>query len=200
VRSLYRDNKKPENTSRAIANQTNTLQQGKSFPAVPLLQKISRISDTTTIQRVKSEPNNRHNYDYEYTYNGLKFFHRLDGKRTAKFAGPIVYTRAPRRPTPKVRYKRKTDAAGNLIAHSLGGPYNYPGNFVAMDKFINGAGGDWGKMEHYVRTKLKKKGAKGYMSAKPVYHSSKSHRPVQIIVTAHFNRSPFRKRWIIATP
>ena len=68
-----------------------------------------------------------------------------------------------------------------------------------MNKKINSAGGAWGKMEGYVRTRLKQKGTKVWMAVKPKYDGIKK-RPIRIEVSLTFNRSPFKVRFNIPTP
>jgi hypothetical protein len=162
----------------------------------------ARLLATPLVQRVKQQPKHPGRYQATTAHGGRTYYHRIDPvtKRTTKFSGPLVYVKGGRVGTPKVAYKRKNDAAGHLIAHSFGGPPKYTGNFVAMDSYINGAGGDWGKMEHYIRQRLKAKSTAAYMSVTPLYANGTSKRPTSIVVTAHFNRKPFKKQWTVNTP
>lgn len=133
-------------------------------------------------------------------YGGRTYYYRTDpSKRTIKISGPLVYTKGDRKPTAKVPYKRKTDASGHLIAHSFGGPPSLTQNYVAMNKFINSAGGDWGKVEGYIRTRLKQKGIGVWMAVLPQY-SGVSKRPHEIWVRLRFNKSPYVVRFKVLTP
>ena len=163
---------------------------------------VTQALASSPAQLVKSQPKHKANYTSTTTHDGRTYYHKASKRnnRTKKFSGPIVYTNTARINTPKVRYKRKNDAAGHLIAHSFGGPPTFTGNFVAMNKIVNSAGGDWGKMETYIRKRLKKKSTAAYMSVTPKYADKNSQRPTSIIVTVHFNRAPKWKRWTIATP
>jgi len=154
------------------------------------------------LAKTKDKPRHPGRYTTHPTYGGRTYHHRIGGvgKRTTKFSGPIVYVRGGRKATPKVPYKRKNDAAGHLIAHSFGGPPKFIGNFVAMNKLVNSAGGDWGKMESYIRNRLKVKSTSAYMSVSPNYPNPNSKRPDSIRVTVHFNRNPKKKSWDIQTP
>jgi hypothetical protein len=159
---------------------------------------------TTTAQPAqltKQTPKNPGNYTATAVHGGRTYHHKFDGisKRTTKFSGPLTYVQGGRKNTPKVAYKRKNDAAGHLIAHSFGGPPQFTGNFVAMNKLINSAGGAWGQMEFYIRKRLKAANTTAYMSVTPNYPNAKSKRPNSISVTAHFNRDPKKKKWTIAT-
>ncbi len=153
-------------------------------------------------QLTKQTPKNPGNYTSTTAHGGRTYHHKFDGvsKRTTKFSGPLVYVQGGRKNTPKVAYKRKNDAAGHLIAHSFGGPPQFAGNFVAMNKLVNGAGGAWGQMEFYIRNRLKAANTVAYMSVTPIYPDAKSKRPTSIAVTAHFNRDPKKKKWVILTP
>jgi hypothetical protein len=152
-------------------------------------------------QMVKARPKNRRGYATT-AHAGRTYYHRHDAasNRTIKFAGPIIYTQCGRIATPKVSYKRKADHAGHLIAHSFGGPPRFAGNFVAMNKLVNSAGGDWGEMEAYIRKRLKARNTAAYMSVSPQYSDPKTKRPTSIVVTVHFNRDPKKKRFTILTP
>jgi hypothetical protein len=153
-------------------------------------------------QYTKQAPNHPKQYSGSVVHDGRKYHHKFDStkKRYTKIAGPIRYIKDQRVATPKVPYKRKDDAAGHLIAHSMGGPPKFVGNFVAMNKTINSAGGDWGKMEACIRKRLKARNTTAYMSATPVYPNDQSKRPISIEVTVHFNRKPYKQKWIIPTP
>lgn len=154
------------------------------------------FAGTTT---VKSRPKHYTNY-MKHKHAGRNYFFRSDAnKRVAKIAGPLVYTTTKRFPTLKVAAKRKTDASGHLIAHSLGGPPKLTHNYLAMNRFINSAGGDWGKTEAYIRDRCKVKGTKVWMSVYPRY-LNKSKRPYEIEVRLKFNKKPQNVRFLIDTP
>jgi len=131
---------------------------------------------------------------------GRNYYSRKDHMgRVTKFAGSLKYHTGSRQSTPKVPYKRNNDQAGHLIAHSFGGPPKFTDNFVAMDKKVNSKGGAWGRMESYIRTRLKQSGTKVWMAVRPNY-PGKNRRPDVIRVSLTFNRSPFKVRFRIPTP
>lgn len=150
---------------------------------------------------VKTRPKHPQKYPNTHTYDGRTYYSRTDAQgRVTKIAGSLVYTKSKRKPTPNVPYKRKGDQAGHLIAHSLGGPPKFTANFVAMKRKINSAGGDWGKMEAYIRKRLQAKNTQAWMSVKPVFANDKIKRPSEINVTVKFNRPPKEKTFNIQTP
>ncbi|MBW4632741.1 MAG: DNA/RNA non-specific endonuclease [Iphinoe sp. HA4291-MV1] len=150
---------------------------------------------------VKTQPKHLRKYPIQHTHDGRTYYSRTDAQgRVTKIAGSLVYTKSKRIGTPKVPYKRKGDHAGHLIAHSFGGPPKFTGNFVAMKKEINLAGGDWGRMEAYIRGRLKAPKTKAWMSVKPVFANDKTKRPSEINVTVKFNRQPYERTFNIQTP
>lgn len=167
-------------------------------------QSVQREAMRQPIQtaKVKIKPKNPGKYTATTMHDGRTYYHKYDNAlgRTIKFSGPIKYVQNPRKNTPKVPYKRKNDAAGHLIAHSFGGPPQFTGNFVAMNKSINGSGGDWGKMESHIRRRLQARNTTAYMSVTPIYSDNKGKRPTSIKATVRFNRPPYKKLYTIQTP
>jgi len=134
-------------------------------------------------------------------YNGRPYTFKSDAQNRPTFAGgQIDYVKGGRKATMKVPNKRVTDVSAHLIAHSLGGPPSERLNYVAMDSQINSHGGTWGRMEFYIRQRVKKKGSWGMMLAQPLYPTAAMKRPDRIVVDAAFNRKPKRKHWVINTP
>ncbi|MBC8754332.1 DNA/RNA non-specific endonuclease [Kordia sp. YSTF-M3] len=179
------------------------IQLGKKLTPAKRLEALRRAGHVTGISKIKRvgkrRPKSLGGYA-QTTVSGRKYYSRKDPTgRVVKFAGGLKYSKAARKATPKVPYKRKNDAAGHLIAHSFGGPPKFTDNFVAMNKTINSAGGAWGKMEGYIRQRLKQKNIEVWMSVKPHY-VGKSKRPISIGVSLTFNRSPFKVKFNIATP
>jgi hypothetical protein len=149
---------------------------------------------------VKTKPKHLNKYPRTHDYGDRKYYSRTDLQgRVTKIAGPLQYTKSNRVGTLKVPYKRKGDQSGHLIAHSFGGPPKFTHNYVAMKKEINQAGGDWGKMETYIRNRLKAKNTNAWMSVQPVYANDKTKRPSEIKVTVKFNRPPTEKTFNIKT-
>ncbi|HWS85707.1 MAG TPA: DNA/RNA non-specific endonuclease [Pyrinomonadaceae bacterium] len=134
-------------------------------------------------------------------YGGRTYYHQVDGRgRITKYQGPLRYVSGGRVATVPTKNKRKGDQNGHLIAHSLGGDPKFSLGYVAMKRSINLAGGDWGKMESYVRYRLQQKGIKVYMAVKPSYATATIGRPNSIRVSVYFNRSPFKVIFNIDTP
>ncbi|MBD2526674.1 DNA/RNA non-specific endonuclease [Nostoc sp. FACHB-133] len=149
---------------------------------------------------VKAKPKHPNKYS-THDYSGRTYYSRKDPQgRVTKIAGPLKHTIGKRVGTLKVSYKRKGDQSGHLIAHSLGGPPRLDHNYVAMKREINAAGGQWGKMESYIRKRLKANGSAAWMSVEPVYKDDKNKRPIEINVTVKFNRPPKEKKYNIKTP
>lgn len=152
-----------------------------------------------TAATFKNKPKHPHKYT-KSSYQGRHYYHATDaGNRTVKISGALVYTTAKRQPTRNVSYKRKSDVSGHLIAHSFGGPPKLTSNYVAMSRIINAAGGDWGKVEGYIRTRLKQSGIKIWMAVIPQY-TGVSKRPSTIDIRLRFNRSPAVLHFSVPTP
>jgi hypothetical protein len=136
-----------------------------------------------------------------HNYGGRTYYHQSDARgRITKYQGPLTYVQGGRVATIKTKNKRKTDQNGHLIAHSVGGDPHFALGYVAMNKQINSAGGDWGRMEGYIRSRLQQTGIMVYMAVKPNYPSATMHRPDSVRVSVYFNRSPFKVTFNINTP
>lgn len=158
-------------------------------------KKVSLVG----VSGIKKKPKHPGKYT-SHSYGGRSYYYRRDAqKRVVKISGPLVYTNAKRVATAKVKYKRKTDASGHLIAHSFGGPPKLTENYVAMNKAINSAGGDWGAVEGYIRTRLKQAGIAVWMAVYPEY-AGVGQRPTKISVRLRFNKSPHVVWFSVDTP
>ena len=181
----------------------STIQCGKGQTPAQLLKKTVGVGDST-FRGVRKAPRDWKKRKFErLTHGGRDYYHHSEqtGKifRTRRMEGPIVYTATGRVATVKTKGKRKNDANGHLIAHSFGGPPKFDRNFVAMCAVVNSAGGDWGRMETYVRTRLKQKGIAAYMVTKPDYTGATCQtRPTRIHVSVYFNKSPYKVKFDIA--
>ncbi|WP_165962893.1 DNA/RNA non-specific endonuclease [Occultella glacieicola] len=179
------------------------VQRGKTTPQTRRAALIKRgLLTTTSFGKgsfpVKTGPKNVHKYS-RHKHDGRKYYFAHAKNRTGKVSGPLVLVRGGRSATMKVPNKRKSDASGHLIAHSLGGPPRLLANYVAMNRKINSAGGDWGRLEQVIRDRLRVKGTKCWMSVRPVYGAN-VNRPTSIVVKLRFNRSPHVMVATILTP
>ncbi|MEM6719519.1 MAG: DNA/RNA non-specific endonuclease [Bacteroidota bacterium] len=189
------------------SNYAATIQLGKKkeTPAQKLakLRALGVVTrELKTSRAAKLRPKDASKYGETFMHGGRTYYIMRDAnKRVTKFAAKLHYYKGKRIATPrnKVPYIRKNDQAGHLIAHSLGGPPKLLANFVAMDKTINGKSGAWAKMEEYIRTRLKQKNIKVWMSVKPNYPGKKK-RPDHIEVSLTFNRSPYKVGFDVPTP
>lgn len=167
------------------------------------LQSRNLVTSTSQVAPgggIKKVPKNPLNYPTSHTHGGRTYYYRKDASgRTVKIAGSIVHTTAKRSATRKTKNKRKNDANGHLIAHSIGGPPTLTENYVAMDRAINSAGGDWGKVEGYIRTRIQQRGTQAWMAVLPSYPNATMQRPHEIEVRLKFNRSPYSIRFKIPT-
>ncbi|MEM6684605.1 MAG: DNA/RNA non-specific endonuclease [Bacteroidota bacterium] len=174
---------------------TNVIQLGKGKTLADRLKKIRsmgvHITKSSDKIPIKTQPKRLAGYTTQ-TFGGRTYYTRKDAAgRVIKFAGSVVYTTTPRVATPDVPNKRVKDQSGHLIAHSFGGPTKMKDNFVAMNKTANSKSGSWGKMEGYIRARLKQKGIKAWMSVRPRYAGT-IKRPHNIKVSLTFNRSPYK--------
>lgn len=186
------------------ASATGVIQAEKKTPPKRLAElrqkRVVTHSDTVSIP-IKTAPKHPTHYPSTRVYGGRTYHYRTDPQgRLEKISGPLTYTNAGRVATMKVPNKRRSDQSGHLFAHSLGGPPRLNLNYVAMNRRINSAGGEWGKMEGYIRARMKQRGTRGWMSVKPDYPRVAMKRPHRIRVRARFNRSPYVVHFLIPTP
>lgn len=138
-----------------------------------------------------------------HAFGGRTYYHQSDTSgRITKYQGRLSFVKGGRSATMKTKNKRKTDQNGHLIAHSFGGDPTFSLGYVAMNKTVNGAGGEWGQMEGYVRKRLQVTSTSAYMAVKPIYPPTQPNmfRPTSVRVSLYFNRSPFKITFLIDTP
>jgi DNA/RNA non-specific endonuclease len=148
----------------------------------------------------KTRPKRLAGYKH-HKHAGRSYWVRFDPQgRVSKVVGNLAYTQAARAATGKVANKRKNDVSAHAIAHSLGAPPDLSENYFALDKAINSAGGDYGKMEHYLRKRMAQNGSNGYMAVNLRYPNDTIRRPHEVVTSARFNRSPSRVIFNINAP
>jgi hypothetical protein len=136
-----------------------------------------------------------------HPYSNRNYFYQQDNTgRITKYQGRLSYVKGGRSATKKTKNKRVNDDNAHLIAHSLGGNPKFALGYVAMARVINQRGGDWYRMESYIRRRLVMKNSKVYMATKPHYPTPTMKRPDYIEVSVYFNRSPYKIKFRINTP
>lgn len=172
----------------------------KKKPVDQLAGFVSKDTSGARARLTRGSPSTAGTYSTR-TYNGRTYYYKTDPQgRIVKYQGLLAYVSGGRTATKKTRNKRVGDQNGHLIAHSLGGDPHFTLGYVAMKARINQRGGDWYRMEHYIRERLKTKGTKVYMAVKPHYPTPTLRRPDHILVSVLFNRTPFKVRFRIDTP
>ena len=165
------------------------------------IKQISKLKYSAKQGGIKTKPKNPHKYTFIHTHLKRDYYVQQDSNnRVTKMSGTLAYTTTKRKKTLKVPNKRKGDQSGHLFAHSLGGPHDLGQNYVAMKREVNNAGGEWGQMESYIRKRLKRPGAKAYMSIELFYLSSTIKRPNRAEVHVRFNYKPKDMSWNIQLP
>jgi hypothetical protein len=181
---------------------SGVLQCGKKQTPAQLLNKTDGVGDSTR-RNVRTSPRRWAARGITaHTHGGHTYYHHREqigtSYRTSRMEGPIRYHAGIRKATRKTTGKKNGYANGHLIAHSFAGPPMFAGNYVAMQAAINSAGGDWGRMETYIRRRLQQAGIAAYMVAKPGYlNTTNRQRPSEIHVSVYFNRSPYKVKFDI---
>lgn len=181
------------------------IQLGKKLTPSQRLALLAQKGLVAAVDRndpggVKTVPKTPGNYGLVHPYQGRSYHVRKDAdKRVTKIAGPLAYTTSKRVATKRTAYKRRRDVNFHLLAHFAGGPSDLQENYVAVDRLINSAGGDWGRIETYLRQRLRQQRIKAYGSVKPVF-AGKPKRPSAIGATFRFNTSPYKVKFNVGTP